>query len=135
MQNRLSTLAVVQQITPQGGRWRLQVEQRAAWAQSCEQGIVIALSITENPRSAHWLMQVTLLLAANPHSIDDALQYWQQQWWVWHRYPLDADRDLLEQGLLLQVALVTLLDQQQDEAQLATAAARPSQSLFSGSWG
>ncbi len=135
MQKMLSELALVQQVIPLGGRWQLQIEQRVGWAQQCEQGVVIAMRITEKPRSAYWLGRVTLLLAAHAYSLDDALQCWQQQWWLWHRYPLAPERPLLEQGLLLQLALATLLDQQPDEALSHPGERRATAPLFQEQWG
>jgi hypothetical protein len=120
MQKMLSELALVQQVIPQGGRWQLQIDQRVGWAQPCEQGVVIAIRITEASRTAYWLARVTLLLAAHAQGLDDALQCWQRAWWLWHRYPLELEQALLEQGLLLQLTLATLLDQQPDEIKSLT---------------
>lgn len=135
MQTMLSELAPVQQVITQGGRWRFQIEQRVGWAQQCEQGVVIAIRVTEESRSAYWLGRVTLLLAAHAYSLDDALQCWQQQWWLWHRYPLEPERALLEQGLLLQLALVTLLDQQPDEPSSHPVERCATAPLFQEQWG
>jgi hypothetical protein len=135
MQKMLSALAPVQQVIYRGGRWQFQIDQRVGWARQCEQGVAIAIRITEKSRSAYWLGQVTLLLAANAYSLDDALQCWQQQWWLWHRYPVDPERSLLEHGILLQLALATLLDQQPDEAVTPSVERRATAALFQEQWG
>lgn len=135
MQRVLSELAPVQQVIQQGGRWRFQIEQRVGWAQQCEQGVVIAIRITKASRSAYWLGRVTLLLAAHAYSLDDALQCWQQQWWLWHRYPLEPERAPLEQGLLLQLALATWLDQHPDEQLSQQPVERSTAPLFQEQWG
>lgn len=111
----LSELVGVSQLAPAQGRWSFQVEQRSGWAQTCEQGVLIAIAVAASERTAYWLNRVTLLLAAYEHGLDDALQLWRKQWWLWHRYPLQSERVSLEQGLLLQVAMATLLAQQPDE--------------------